>query len=262
MIDGRILRFASIFAEASHYAVYQAPALIMLLWGKTKHRLPIIKIIVISIGVLLSTSSNGIIIMGLIYASYIIYKYFTKLKPIYIIIGCVIFYVAYTIIINSTFLGDVTYGLLVQEQGMSTSKADGRIYRGFLMFADLPIDRQLFGVGWRSAETYCQACNQRLLGEYAYDGFDYFNSIAGSLIYSGILGFGFLLLFFVSMFKFTKDYAARVLIICVFILMGTSSILLSDQWIYFLAAIVALINSGEHEKINNYHIAQRYSYSQ
>ena len=124
---------------------------------------------------------------------------------------------------------------------------------------DMPLECKIFGVGWRNAEAYCQASNQELLGKYAYDGFNYFNSLAGSLIFSGIIGFVALLSFFFSMFKFTHDYSARVLIIAVLILMGTSSVLLSDQWIFFLAAIVSLINKSKDEENYNYYISQHNS---
>lgn len=256
IIEGRIVRISSVFAEPSHFSVYEAPALVMFLWGKTKQKWPIIKIVVITIAVLLSTSSNGIIVMGFIYATYIINRYFSKLNIIYIIIGTVLFIGAYYFITNSTYLNDVTYGLFTQEEGMTTSKAEGRIYRGYYMYMDMPLECKIFGVGWRNAEAYCQASNPELLGKYAYDGFNYFNSLAGSLIFAGIIGFVALLSFFFSLFKFTNDYSARVLIVAVLILMGTSSVLLSDQWIFFLAAIVSLINKSKDEENYNYYISQ------
>lgn len=257
ILEGRILRVSSVFAEPSHFSVYEVPALVMFLWGKTKQKWPIIKIAVITIAVLLSTSSNGIIVMGIIYALYVVYRYFSKINIIYFIIGGIILIGAYYFITNSSYLEDVTYGLLTQEDGMTTSKAEGRIYRGFMMYSDMPLECKLFGVGWRNAEAYCKACNAELLTKYAYDGFNYFNSIAGSLIFSGIIGFVALISFFISMFRFTSDFSTKVLIIAVLILMCTSSILLSDQWIFFLAAIVALINKSKDEERNNNYIPQR-----
>ena len=195
--------------------------------------------------------------MGIIYALYVVYRYFSKINIIYFIIGGIILIGAYYFITNSSYLEDVTYGLLTQEDGMTTSKAEGRIYRGFMMYSDMPLECKLFGVGWRNAEAYCKACNAELLTKYAYDGFNYFNSIAGSLIFSGIIGFVALISFFISMFRFTSDFSTKVLIIAVLILMCTSSILLSDQWIFFLAAIVALINKSKDEERNNNYIPQR-----
>ena len=259
IIRGRIIRVCSVFAEPSHFSVYVAPAIIMFLWGKTNQKRNKIKLAVITIAVLLSTSSNGIIVMGLIYALYIVYRYFSKLNFAYIILGSIILVAAYYFITSSSYLNDVTYGLLTQEEGMTTSKAQGRIYRGFLMYSDMPIDCKIFGVGWRNALAYCKACNHELLVRYSYDGFDYFNSVAGSLIYSGLIGFIALLSFFIAMFKYTRDYPARVLIISVFVLMCTSSVLLSDQWIFFLAAILSLINKSKDEENYNYYISQHNS---
>lgn len=262
VFEGRILRISSAFAESSHFAVYEIPALLMLLFGKTKSKCPIIWIVILSISVLLSTSSNGILIMGMVYIAYIYSRFFNKLNIAYIVIGGVILVSGYYLISRSQFIEDVTYGLFVQESDMTTSKAEMRIYRGFNMYADMPTDKKVFGIGWRNAQDYCKTCNNQLFSKYAADVFDYFNSIAGTLIYTGLIGLTFLTLFFYTLFKRVDDFCTKTLIACVFILMGSSSILMSDQWIFFLATITSMININSNEKNNSYIVAQRHSNSQ
>lgn len=245
--EGRILRLSSVFQEPSHISAYEIPALIMILFGKTEVRRPIIWIIVISSAILLSTSSNGIILMGIVYFAYIIFKFYRKINMVYFIFGGVILFCAFYLITNSEYIDKVTYGLFVQESDMTTSKAELRIYRGFNLYRDLPIDKQLFGVGWREAARYCQTCNHGLFSKYDIISFDYFNSIAGTLIYSGIIGLILLLSFFYSLWHQTNDFATRTLIISVLVLMCSSSVLMSDQWILFLTAIISLINKKQCE---------------
>lgn len=260
VLEGRILRISSFFAESSHFAVYEIPALLMLLFGKTKVKYPIFWIVILSISVLLSTSSNGILIMGVVYIAYVYKRFFSKLNIAYLIIGGALLVAGYYFISHSMYIKDVTYGLFVQEADMTTSKAEMRIYRGFNMFADLPTDKQIFGIGWRNAENYCKTCNTQLYGKYAVAVFDYFNSIAGTLIYAGIIGLLLLTLFFFSLFKRTDDFGARTLVTCVFIIMGSSSVLMSDQWVFFLATITAMINIYYNEKNNSHIITKCHGY--
>lgn len=256
ILEGRVIRIASVFAEPSHFSVYEVPALLMLLFGKSNIRRPVIWIAVITISILLSTSSNGIIVIGIVYFSFIVYKYFRKINIAYIFIGGALLIGAFVFISRSDFIEDVTYGLFVQEADMTTSKAELRIYRGFNLYSDLPLDKKVFGIGWRDAENYCKKCNPDLFGKYSIDVFDYFNSIAGTLIYSGLIGLIFLLMFFLSLWKRASSFSAKTLILCVLILMGTSSVLMSDQWILFLTTIISLINIGEYEENNNYSISE------
>ena len=255
--EGRLLRICSLFAESSHFAVYEIPALIMYLFKKAHQKNILLKIVIISLSILLSTSSNGLIIMIIAYFAFIVYKYYRRINLLYFILGGIILLGAFYFISKSKFIDDVTYGLFVQEVDMTTSKAEMRIYRGFNMYVDLPLDKQLFGVGWRNAQRYCRSCNKALYNTYYADVFDYFNSIAGSLIYSGIIGCFLLCLFFYNLFKHTNDFATRTLVICVFILMGTSSVLMSDQWVFFMAAIISMINKCKNEENYHHSITQR-----
>lgn len=242
VMDGRLLRICSVFAEPSHFAVYEVPVLIFLLWRKTNPKGRLFRIIIISLSILLCTSSNGIIIMALIYLAIVIQKYFTHFKLSYLIIGSVVLCLAFYIIKESEYIDKITYGLFVQEPDMTMSKAEMRIYRGFNMYADMPLEQKCFGIGWRNARRYCLTCNTSLFSKYSADAFDYFNSIAGTLIYAGIVGLVLLLLFFFSLWKETKDYATKLLILSVFIIMVSSSVLMTDQWVLFLAAITSMIN--------------------
>lgn len=261
IIESRIIRISSVFAEPSHFAVYCIPALIMYLFNKTQQDGVVIRIVVISLAILLSTSSNGLLVMGVVYFAYLVYKYFSRFNVGYFIVGGILFIFAAYFVLNSDYIDEVTYGLFTQEVGQSESKAEMRIYRGFNLYADMPLGTKIFGVGWRDAENYCKGCNTFLYTYYNATVFDYFNSIAGTLIYAGVTGLTFLLLFFYSLWRRTKDFATRTLVLCVILLMSSSSVLMSDQWVFFLATIISMININ-NEKNNNYLIAKRHSYGQ
>ena len=157
----------------------------------------LLKIVIISIGVLLSTSSNGIIVMGLVYVAYIFKRYFTKLRFVHIVIGVAILAGSYYFISKSQFIDDVTYGLFTVKEGRTESKAEARIYRGFKLYSGFSLDSKIFGIGWRNCQQYCIQKQPVLYSEYYMENFEYFNSIAGILIYSGVIGLILFLLFLI-----------------------------------------------------------------
>jgi hypothetical protein len=214
----------------------------MYLFNKTQQNGVVVKIVIISLAILFSTSSNGILVMGVVYFAYLVNKYFSRFHVGYFIFGGIIFIIVAYFVLNSDYIDKVTYGLFTQEVGMSESKADMRIYRGFNFYGDMPLESEIFGVGWRNAENFSKECNTHLYSYYNAKVFDYFNSIAGTLIYAGVIGLSLLLLFFQSLWRRTKDFATRTLVICVLMLMTSSSVLMSDQWVLFLDSITALTN--------------------
>lgn len=244
VIESSILRISSVFAEPSHFAVYVIPALLLYLFNRTKQKLVVLKIVIISIGVLLSTSSNGIIVMGLVYLAFIFKRYFTKLRFVHIVFGATILVGSFFLISKSQYINDVTYGLFTVKEGRSESKAEIRIYRGFKLYSELSSDSKIFGVGWRDSRQYCINRQPLLYSEYYMENFEYFNSIAGILIYSGLIGFILFFLFLFALFKQALDFETKTLIICTFVLMGTSSLFMSDQWFLLLTVITSMINTS------------------
>lgn len=241
------VRLASVFREPSHFALYVVPSVMIALTNDTiKRRNKYILLVLVTIATILSTSGNGIILLAL---SYILYSLSLlneriSFKNIFIVLIIVLGGIfAYS---SSQFIGDTTEYLFVGS-GNVGSKAGYRIYRGFELFNDLPIDNQMTGIGWKNAEAYLKSHNNSIYGKYSSDSaFDYFNSIAAILIYSGFIGALFFLGFVKSLWKECSLSVSRMLIIIMLASMVSSSIFMTDQWLLYLGLIYAAGNTTQN----------------
>lgn len=254
-----IVKISSFFIEPSHFALYVLPALCIYLWNidtSSKHRT--IPIIIIVAATLFSTSANGIVLLSIIFSLYILNKYFKKFKIKHILIGLITFIILIVFLINSSLIKSATYGLFVVEEDRSESKADARIYRGFLFYNDLEINNQIFGIGWKNAENFAKTeKNQILYNRYYLKAFDYFNSISAFLIYSGIIGLFLFLSFIWSIWKATSNFGGKVIIIIILASMTSSSIIMTEIWPLYLTIFYSLTNINPKEtnlknESNNY----------
>lgn len=242
------VRLASVFREPSHFALYVVPSVIIALTNDTiKRKNKYILLVLVTIATILSTSGNGIILLTL---SYILYSLSLlneriSFKNIFIVLIIVLGGIfAYS---SSQFIGDTTEYLFVGS-GNVGSKAGYRIYRGFELYADLPLENKITGLGWKNAENYLRENNNALYGRYSSESaFDYFNSIAAVLIYSGFLGAVLFLGFIKSLWKECFSPTSRMLIVIMLASMVSSSIFMTDQWLLYLSLIYA---TGDKVQIN------------
>lgn len=238
--QGRILRMTSVFKEPSHFALYNAPAVVIYAWnigGNIKFRK--LRFALTVVAVFLSGSGNGFVFMCEIILLYIIYFYFQKLKLRRILFGAAIVIVGVVFISKSPFFKGVKYGLFVAQVGQSESKSEGRVYRGFKFYYDLPIVEKLIGVGYRNAGEYASKHNPLLYRKYYIEVFDYFNTIAGVLIYSGIIGFILFIIFIISMWQKSTFFGSRTLILIVCSSMVSSSIYMTELWPLYISLLMA-----------------------
>ncbi len=238
-----IVRISSFFIEPSHFALYVAPALCIFLWDigdKSKYRS--LYIIVIGLAMILSTSANGIILLSIILLTYIFSKYFYKFNIKYYIFGAIILSVFVSVFLKSSLIQSSTYSLFITREHRSESKADARIYRGFLFYYELPVNEKLFGIGWRNAKNYSLTHNNsKLYNRYYITAFDYFNSISAILIYSGLLGFIFFICFIMSLWRKMQHPGGKVLIIIILASMTSSSIIMTEVWPLYLSIIFSTL---------------------
>ena len=148
---------------------------------------------------------------------------------------------------RSAFVSNVTYGLFIKDEGQSNSKAYVRMYRGFLLFYELPKEEKLIGCGWRNCESCIKSKNYEAYELLFMDNFEYMNSIAQVLCYSGIIGFLLFVFFMISVIKLIKHMPGVLVIIVIIMFMSSSSILMTDMWFLYLAIIYSLKNIYEKE---------------
>lgn len=232
---GRLLEISSVFTERAHFCQYVIPCMALLLWdvgGKTRAKW--VKIVTILAAVLLSTSGNGLIATAVIFSVYVIKKLVFK-NIAYMIIGFAIFAGGFLFIYRSSLIQGTSYGLFVAEDGQEASKAYIRIYRGFLLYSEMPIEEMIAGSGWRDMKSCLDKYNPSAVGLYYMDNFEYLNSIAQILIYSGIIGLLLFSIFIRCLWKDVGHVGGRIVIIIMLMFMTSSSLLLADVWILYLA---------------------------
>ena len=234
--EGRMLRAASVFTEPSHFALYVSPVLAYSLW-KIKGTKTLRRIIVLSIALLLSGSGNGVILFALIYFIFIVHKYFTKRSFTLYVVGATILLAAIVYIPRTSFFQNVTYGLFVTEYDTTESRAEARVYRGFALFSQMDTREMITGIGWRNAGNYFSAKKPSLYNLFYMENFDYFNSIAGILIYGGVIGLILFLWFFLVLWKQVPFWGYRLLILVILVPMFSSSIFMMEQWPLYLFSL-------------------------
>ena len=238
------VRLASVFAEPSHFALYVIPSVCILLWDIVSFRFRKFALLAISTAVIVSTSGNGIILLAIVYILFALYVGLRKVNYKSItIVACIICVGIF--IFNSEFMQGITGSLFSDDMGYD--KSEYRIKRGFMLYNDLPAFDKLIGVGWGNAEKYSRENNTQIYGKYSAEArFDYFNSISGILIYTGMVGFVLFVLFFMSLYRKTTNYGSKVILLVIFITLFSSSIFMAEQWLLYLM----LVYSTSHIKFS------------
>lgn len=238
--SGKSIRIASVFSEPSTFCLYVFPAAIIYMigiQGVIRKNYYLSSLIILSI--LLSTSGNGITILFLFGVLYSVDKLTKKWMFISFVIFIGILYTVYKI----GYLNDIILNIFIPNEYTGLTKADYRVYRGFLIYNDLPFINQLLGLGWRNATPFMQENNIKTIFDFSagkeIENLEYFNSICQILIYSGIIGLILFLRYCISIYRNNiKSIKYVVLLIC--FLMFSSSLLGSAQWLVYMI----LIGSG------------------
>lgn len=240
-----VARIASVFTEPSHFALYVVPPLALLLWNyvdiNLKYRLPYISII--TLAVLLSTSGNGMVLMLLLYLLFFLNRLQGRQALWAIVITLALIPVAFWV---SEKVEAVQYTLkaLSGDMGTEDSKTYYRVSRGFLLYGDMPFYSQIMGVGYRNSESFLQSNAQDLVQKYREGdvAFDYYNSVAAILIYFGIIGFILMSIFISTIWRSTKQYGERALLVVMIISCTSSSIFNSDTWFMYILLMSAMVH--------------------
>jgi hypothetical protein len=230
---GFLLRISSIFKEPSHFALYVIPALPLFIWdSQSSSSKKYFRLSVILLALLLSTSSNGLVLCAIVVSYFLYQKYFQSFKISGIFVGIIVCSILIYIIATSSYISRVTYGLFETEYGWS--KADGRVYRGFDMFVDLPLPYKFYGVGFGNLEIWAKSCDISLYNEYSSVNFEYLNSIASILIHTGVIGLVLFLVWAYSIWKSIPNGMGKAALLAILASMFSSSIIFTAFWPYYL----------------------------
>lgn len=236
------IRISSVFSEPSHFSLYTIPSACILLWKiqVIKHRLFVLSSI--TAANFMSTSGNGIVLIIIIYTIYIVHSNIKRFDFRKLTIAGTIL-VTGVFILNMEIMQNITSNLF-SENAYGYDKSEYRIKRGFRLFSDMPVKEKTFGIGWGNAENLTRKNYPEIYAKYVGDArFDYFNSIAGILIYTGLLGMALFMVFIYSLFVKAKSFGEKVIIFIVLLTMVSSSVFMAETWLLYLMIIYSTRNA-------------------
>ncbi|MFW7374242.1 hypothetical protein [Vagococcus fluvialis] len=213
----------SLFLEPGYYAQYAIPCLVISLFNKKY--LSFWFSIFISVGLLLSTSGQGILIASFIWVVFVFNQLITlkKEKIAYFLILTIPVTLVLINIMNKEFF-QRSIGRLFTP---GTGSAELRIYQGFTIFGSLTFIEKLIGIGFNNIQEYITS--SALYGITT----PYMNSLSFILMSTGVLGGLILTKFFIKTF-FKVNLQSKVLLLCFGILCMVSGILTSATSVLYL----------------------------
>ena len=224
----------SVFAEASHFAAFLLPAIIFLL-ANYNVRCRLLKIAILVIGVLVSTSANGLICLSIIVVSFIYFRN-DKFNPIRLIVGISLILVAMFILSNGV-LNDILEGVFSSNVGDDT-KADYRIYRGFELFSELPFHQKLFGIGNANIQSFYSQDLMSSVYDRSWRAIDFLSAFSAIIIYNGFVGLLAFVFFIKSLWNKT-NWATKTLILSFVAYSISEDFYFNEFWLLYISLIYA-----------------------
>lgn len=241
VFDARILfekiglyRPSSFFSEPASFSQYVIPALCLYL-SKKQTKKNQIAIYVMLVGIIISTSSLGILSAFL---AWIITLYRRTEKNLIKILGGIILLITIgfiTINVNS-YVSDSMSKIF---GGEVNGKTDDRVYRGFAIFSQIPLEYKLFGIGLGNAEKIIKEnAITTIYDSRWYTTYDYYNNISSALIYGGVVGgIAFILAFGVFLRK--NDSASKTIAIVFLVMSCASSMFFNTMFLFYGVCLIA-----------------------
>ena len=223
------LRVRSIFTEPSQFAEYVAVCLacILLIKNNEKNKLPVA--IFLTLGLIISTSSTGIILAAVVWTIYFFSKLKTKITKKKLILFLTILIIAAIYLKNSS-----AFSTFIER--INTGYSQDNRFNGYELILNEVSSNNiniLFGAGMNSYDEYLAGWARMI----------YYFGIIGTLIYIVSL-----------LILINKNKETRIIGLIALLMGTTSAALLGDKSLLLLSIIIALrnntVHSCENEKID------------
>lgn len=247
------LRPTGIFVEPGYVAQFLLPGLALSLFGWLENdKVDIKNVILILLALILTTSSQGVFLGGLILSGFLFHRiksnksYSGVIKNIILIAIMILLFKA---LLN---LDNVQLALnKVTGEIRSGSSYALRIYRGFAVFAELPLIYKIIGVGHGNLGSF--VIDNGIFTKFdpiniTMSSAEYTNGISSVLLYYGIIGFAFFLNLYMSFFRKTKN-VFRVIFILLIGVSFVANITFDVLIIFYYSLIYAGMESCEINKL-------------
>lgn len=232
-------RAQSFFSEPSVYAQYVLPAYCITLFEREKGRRNNVAIIILSAGIIASTSSMGILGIAILWFLYL-WEYYRKNLPK--IIGySILAFAAFLILMNSN---EYIYKSIneILFSTASSGKTSTRILRGFAVYVKLPLFNKIFGTGLGNGDAYISLYSivTNYESKWGTQIVEYFNNIAAAFIYGGVFGGVSFVLTQLSYIK--SDRKAALALSITFLAMSVAGFMFFNVLYLLFAAIILYLD--------------------
>ncbi len=224
-----LMRPMSCFIEPQAYATFMIPAIFFLLNDKK-----MVWALAATVCVLLSTSSLGILMCGVMWLVVLVDSDLSLQMKIIIVVFGIIFLVA-------VLKSNIFQFAFNKIENIDTS-SDARLSQGFIIYSQMPFRDQVLGIGKRSLVNYILNHNiyvPRM--KYATDvgKWSYVTTIAGILIYYGLAGIFSFAIFVVGQIK-KKDFMIKEFIVLLVAISFGQTILFNVYFVLFYVLLFCL----------------------
>ena len=233
-VDG--IRLVGFFPEASHFTQYTILSIIFLLFKAKKTRKDIIKLCVISVAIMLTKSSIGIIAYGFILVYYLITEKHVSAKKLLTRVSLIFAGVVVFLLISNhmDLIGFISERIRRVTEKTYAVSGNLRLVRGFLVFGQAPINIKLFGIGCGNYANFIDAYGISTFFDLVMDRTNEFmNAFSLLLIRSGIIGTVIFSVFLINLYRGLNRM--QKLIFFVFLeLLFTENIFFSPVFVLFI----------------------------
>lgn len=246
-------RPSSIFLEPGYFAQYTLPYLAFLLFNNGESskitKIKFIEIMFVTIGIILTTSGQGIMIALFIWGIWFMTKFYNhKDKKINLLffLGICAFIVSIPIILKVPIV-ERSVARLFGSPGSSSSS---RIFRGFHIYNQLDPLYKVIGVGYGNVGAHIVYKGIYTIYDTGFILSEYMNSIAYILVNLGMVGFVLMAWVFVYLWKNTSGFH-RICLYILVLLSGVSTFFVSNGINFYLPIIMSgMIVKHSYSKIN------------
>lgn len=145
-------------------------------------------------------------------------------------------FILYSVGILDTPIERISSIFAVSYGGTLARSSTGiRVYRGFALFAALPIFYKIIGVGLGNLGNFVVENDIYTNFDYFFTSlhqFEYVNAISGLLLSSGVIGALYFVFYIIGLFKITNSQGRLILLILIVLLFAGDSIFSMNTVLY------------------------------
>ena len=233
-------RFSSFFSEPAHFAQFLLPLLCYSIFSeKESSRKRIALSVIIVVVLMLLKSGNGYLGLIAVFVSYGFYIFIVKsidLKKIVLVLLALplIFYLGSTYMRTETGMELLERSNTIGANSENAYKGSGymRTWRGWLLFIDLPLEKQVFGVG-DNQNLVSSISSSSIWTDFIDEDDTYLNGIQAIFVNTGYVGAILFALFIISLWK-GNSFEGKTQLVVLLVLSLISANFLSETMVLSL----------------------------